>query len=53
LGNFETVSGVTPSIVAAAEDAQKSVYSNAFKLVYCVTVAFGGENGFRSCKKKI
>ncbi|KIY03339.1 uncharacterized protein Z520_00030 [Fonsecaea multimorphosa CBS 102226] len=42
LGNFEGVPGVTPRIVAAALGAQKSVYSDAFKLVYCVTVAFGG-----------
>ncbi|EXJ66722.1 uncharacterized protein A1O5_09917 [Cladophialophora psammophila CBS 110553] len=41
-GNFENVPGVTPTIITAALDAQKSVYADAFKLVYCVTVAFGG-----------
>ncbi|KIW95638.1 uncharacterized protein Z519_04223 [Cladophialophora bantiana CBS 173.52] len=41
-GNFENVPGVTPTIITAALDAQKSVYADGFKLVYCVTVAFGG-----------
>ncbi|KIW14512.1 hypothetical protein PV08_07296 [Exophiala spinifera] len=41
---LEAVTGVTPIILAAADEASKDVYSQAFKLVYLVTIAFGGES---------
>lgn len=44
--------GITPAIVTAALDAQKSVYVDAFQLVYCVTVAFGGESHREFSRKK-
>ncbi|KAI1614121.1 fungal trichothecene efflux pump [Exophiala viscosa] len=42
LGNFGSVPGATSAIIKLALEAQKSVYVNAFRLIYCVTVAFGG-----------
>jgi hypothetical protein len=37
-----TVEGVTPDIIAAGVDAMKSVYADAFRLVFLVSLAFGG-----------
>lgn len=37
------IPGVTPSIIDAGIEAQKDVFVDGFRLVYCVTVAFGGE----------
>ena len=38
------VKGITPAIIAAGVDAEKSVYASAFKLVFLVSLAFGGEH---------
>ncbi|KIX03612.1 uncharacterized protein Z518_07165 [Rhinocladiella mackenziei CBS 650.93] len=38
-----SVPGLTPAVVVAAEDAVKTVYSNAYQLVYLVSITFGGE----------
>ncbi|KAK4902445.1 hypothetical protein LTR49_027041, partial [Elasticomyces elasticus] len=36
------VQGVTPAIIAAGGDAVKTVYAQAFQLVFLVSIAFGG-----------
>ncbi|KAK5061534.1 hypothetical protein LTR84_008078 [Exophiala bonariae] len=41
-GNIMNVPGVTPLIIDAGLEAQKNVFVGAFRLIYCVTVAFGG-----------
>jgi hypothetical protein len=43
LTRLDAIPDVTPAIIEVALDAQKSVYANAFKLLYSITVAFGGE----------
>lgn len=42
-GDIMDLPGVTPSIIDAGLEAQKIVFVGAFRLIYCVTVAFGGE----------
>ncbi|KEF55373.1 uncharacterized protein A1O9_08123 [Exophiala aquamarina CBS 119918] len=42
VGDVLNVPGATPSIIEAGLEAQKNVYVDAFQLIYCVTVAFGG-----------
>ncbi|KAJ9614616.1 hypothetical protein H2200_002753 [Cladophialophora chaetospira] len=39
---LEAVRGITPAIIAAGVDAEKSVYAGAFKLVFEVSMVFGG-----------
>jgi hypothetical protein len=39
---FESVPGITPSILAAFELATKHAYSHAFKIVYLSSLAFAG-----------
>lgn len=36
------VPGISPSIIAAVENGLKTAYSESFKTVYLVTIAFGG-----------
>lgn len=43
LGDVTQVPGATPAVIEAGLEAQKSVYVDAFQLIYCVTVAFGGK----------
>ncbi len=40
---LEAVRGISPAIIAVGIDAEKGVYAGAFKLVFEVSVAFGGE----------
>jgi hypothetical protein len=39
---FDTVPGVTPSVLAALAEGTKSAYTHAFKIVYLSTLAFAG-----------
>jgi hypothetical protein len=41
-GNVTALAAYSPSLLAAATDAQKSSYVEAFRLVYFVSIAFGG-----------
>lgn len=41
-GSASAVKGVTPAIIAAGEEAMKAVYSKTFRLIYLVSIAFGG-----------
>jgi len=38
-----SVEGVTPAIIAAGGGALQTVYADALKLVYLVSLAFGGK----------
>ena len=40
LGSLE---GITPAIIAAGRIALQTVYANAFRLVFLVSIAFGGQ----------
>lgn len=39
-GDFSSIPGITPSVVAAAVDANKEAYVQSFKIVYLAGVAF-------------
>ncbi|KIW00482.1 uncharacterized protein PV09_08005 [Verruconis gallopava] len=41
-GNFTSVPGITPEITAAAAAANQTAYTESFKVVYLVSLAFGG-----------
>ncbi|KAK5051382.1 hypothetical protein LTR84_003034 [Exophiala bonariae] len=40
---ISSIEGITPGIVAAGIAAQKSVYAGAFRVVFLVSIAFGGK----------
>ena len=40
---LQAVKGITAAIIAAGVDAEKGVYADAFRLVFEVSLAFGGE----------
>lgn len=42
VGAMSTLKGVSPAIIAAGEEALKSVYADAFRLIYLVSLVFGG-----------
>lgn len=39
---MSAVKDVTPAIIAAGQEASKSVYADAFRLIYLVSLVFGG-----------
>lgn len=40
---LQAIKGVTPRVLAAAIDAEKGVYADAFRAVFLVSLAFGGK----------
>jgi hypothetical protein len=38
-----SIKDITPAIIAAGADAIKTVYAEAFKLVFLASLAFGGK----------
>lgn len=42
--NVTSLPDVDPNILAVGLDAQKTVYVGAFRMVYLVTIAFGGKD---------
>ncbi|KAJ5816519.1 hypothetical protein N7447_008752 [Penicillium robsamsonii] len=42
VGAMSSVKDVTPAIIATGEDALRSVYADAFRLIYLVSIVFGG-----------
>jgi hypothetical protein len=43
-GNLTSIPDITPTIIDAGLEAQKNVYVGAFRMVYLVTIAFGGKS---------
>lgn len=41
-GSFSDVKGISPSVIAAAVDANKTAYAKSFQIVYFTSIAFGG-----------
>ena len=41
-GSFADVEGITPAIIAAAMDANKTAYAKSFHVVYYTSLVFGG-----------
>jgi hypothetical protein len=51
--NFTSVANVSPAIIEVGLEAQKTVYVDAFRTVYLVTIAFGGkEVSLLICSKR-
>lgn len=48
-GNFTSVDGATPEVIAAAVGANQIAYTQSFKTVYLVSIAFGGIGIIAAC----
>lgn len=48
-GNFTAVEGATPTIIAAAAGANQEAYTQSFRTVYLVSLAFGGLGIIAAC----